>query len=253
MDPNYDGDDGKKLDIDSHLWREECFHEAEKKLDRGTITLLMNLATLDTNMDDLKDLVDSMHLPRRIASLLITTYKPVMVTMLQLYTLCSYHMLIVCYWSEMDDEFHKLYNLQKLFDFLGLGSKCVDIMSCHGYGPVDTGMRNLLKSRRLISHDDQASPHPDGQGGPSEQNALQETSPSGLIQSSGENGENIVDGEVSTTNSTPRLKIPKSVSFEDSDLSENQNPVVAGLQVKVLEKDIDGIIRWVKVTHTESE
>ena len=28
---------------------------------------------------------------------------------------------------------------------------------------------------------------------------------------------------------------------------------VAGLLVKVLEKDIDGTIMWVKVTHTESE
>ena len=118
-------------------------------------------------------------------------------------------------------------------------------MSCHGYGPVDTGMRNLLRSRRLISQDDWASSHPDGQGGPNEQNAVQETSPSGLSQSSGENGENMVDGEVSTTNSTPSLIIPRSVSFEDSDRSENQNPVVAGLQGKVLEKDIDGTIRWV--------
>ena len=90
-DPRYDGDDGKKLDIDSHPWREECFHEAEKKLDRGITTLLMNLATLVTNMDDLKDLADSVHLPRRIASLLVTTYKPVMVTVVQLYTSCSYH------------------------------------------------------------------------------------------------------------------------------------------------------------------
>ena len=76
MDPSYDGDNGKKLDMDSHLWREECFHEAEKKLGRGIITLIMNLATLVTNLDDLKDLADSMHLPRRIATLLVTTYKP---------------------------------------------------------------------------------------------------------------------------------------------------------------------------------
>ena len=46
----------------------------------------------------------------------------------------------------------------------------------------------------------------------------------------------MVDGEVSTTNTIPRLKIPKSVSFEDSDLSENQHPdternsTVAGLR-----------------------
>ena len=92
-DPSYDGDNGKKLDMDSHLWREECFHEVEEKLDRGITTLIMNLATLVTKMDDLKDLADSMHLPRRIATLLATTYKLVMVTMLQMYTLCSYHML----------------------------------------------------------------------------------------------------------------------------------------------------------------
>ena len=72
-DPSYDGDNGKKLDMDSHLWREECFHEAEEKLDRGITTLIMNLATLVTNMDDLKDLADSMHLPRGIATLLVTT------------------------------------------------------------------------------------------------------------------------------------------------------------------------------------
>ena len=121
---------------------------------------------------------DSMHLPRRIATLLVTTYKLVMVTMLQLHTSCSYHMLIVWYWSEMGDEFQKLYNLQKIFDFLGLGSKCVDIMSCHGYGPVDTGMSNLLRSRRLMNGDDQTPPCLDGQDRPSERNTLQDT-PSG--------------------------------------------------------------------------
>ena len=31
-DPSYDGDNGKKLDMDSHLWREECFHVVEEKL-----------------------------------------------------------------------------------------------------------------------------------------------------------------------------------------------------------------------------
>ena len=105
MDPSYDGDNSKKLDMDSHLWGKECFHEAEVKLDRGITTLIMNLATLVTNMDDLKDLADSMHLPRRIATLLVTTYKLVMVTVLQLYTSCSYHMSIVWYWSKMGDEF----------------------------------------------------------------------------------------------------------------------------------------------------
>ena len=212
-DASYDGDNSKKLDMDSHLWREECFHVAEEKLDRGITTLIVNLATLVTNMDDLKDLADSTHPPRRIATLLVTTYKLVMVTVLQLYTSCSCHMLIVWYWSEMGNKFQKLNNLQKIFDFLGLGSKCVDFMSCHGYGPVDTGMRNLLRSRRLMNGDDWAPPHPDGQDRPSEQNTLQETSPSGFSQSSRENGESMVDGEVSTTNNIPRLKIPKSISF----------------------------------------
>ena len=118
-DPSYDGDNGEKLGIDSHLWREECFHEAEERLDRGITTLIMNLATLVISMGDLKDLADSMHLPRGIPTLLVTTYKLVMVTMLQLYTSCSYHMLIVWYWSEMGDELRKLYNLQKIFNFFG--------------------------------------------------------------------------------------------------------------------------------------
>ena len=106
-------------------------------------------------------------------------------------------------------------------------------MSCHGYGPVGTGMSNLLRSRRLMNQDD-------SQGEPSGQLILKETSPSSLSQSSGENGESMVDGEVSTNNSTPILKIPKSVSFEDSDLRENQNPdternsTVAGLPSKSL-------------------
>ena len=132
-------------------------------------------------------------------------------------------MLIVWYWSQMGDEFRKLCNLQKIFDFLGLGSKCADIMSCHGYSPVDTGMSNLLKSRRLMNGGDRGPPCQNGLDRPNEENVLQETSPSGFSQSSGENGESMVDGEVSTTNSTPRLKIPKSVSLEDSDQSENQN------------------------------
>ena len=254
-DPSYYGNNGDKLGVDSDLWREDCFHEAEEKLDRGITTLIMNLATLVTNMDDLKDLADSMHLSRRIAMLLVSTYKPVMVTVLQLYTSCSYHMLIVWYWSETGDEFWKLYNLQKIFDYLGLGSKCVNIMSCHGYGPVDTSMSNLLKSRLLMNGVDRSN----GLDGSNGLHNLLETSPSGFSQSFGENQEIMVDGEVSATNGIPKLNIPKSVSFEDSDLSDNLNPdterhsTVGGLRVKVLEKDIDGTIRWVKVTHTESE
>ena len=64
----------------------------------------------------------------------------------------------------------------------------------------------------------------DGQGGPSEQNTLQETSPSGLSQSSGEMGRVWWMEKFLQLIVLPRLKIPKSVSFEDSDLSENQNP-----------------------------
>ena len=67
----------------------------------------MNLATLVSNMDDLSDLAESMHVPRQIALQLVTTYKPVMVTVLQMYTSCSYHMLVVWYSSEMGDEFRK--------------------------------------------------------------------------------------------------------------------------------------------------
>ena len=72
-----------------------------------------------------------------------------------------------------------------------------------------------------------------------------ETSPSETCSSSGENGENGIDGEVSTTSSNPGLKNEKNVSFEDS--------MVAGLRVKVLEKDSDGTIRRVNVTHSESK
>ena len=83
-------------------------------MNRGITTLLMNLATLVSNMDDLDDLADSMHIPRQIAAQLVSTYKLVMVTVLQMYTSCSYHMLVVWYWSEIGDEFRKLYGLQKV-------------------------------------------------------------------------------------------------------------------------------------------
>ena len=146
-DLSYDRDNSKSLGVSGQLWREECFCEAEEKLNRGITTLLMNLVNLASNMDDLCDLADSMCIPRCIATQLVTNYKPVMVTMLQLYASCSYHMLIVWYWSEMDDELRKLYGLQKIFDLMDLGSKCADIMSCHGYGLVDTGLGSPFKSR----------------------------------------------------------------------------------------------------------
>ena len=77
---------------------------------------------------------------------------------------------------------------------------------------------------------------------PNEQCDLQETSPSSLSQSSRENGESMAEGEVST----------KSYKFLQNPDTERHS-TVAELQVKVLEKDTDGTIRWVKVTHTESE
>ena len=55
-DPSYDEDN-------SQLWKEECFGEAEEKLNRGIAALLMNLATLVSNLDDLCDLAGSMHIP----------------------------------------------------------------------------------------------------------------------------------------------------------------------------------------------
>ena len=93
----YDGDNSETLNVDSQLWREECFRKAEEKLDRSITALLMNLATLVSNMDDVCDLADSMRIPRKVATQLVTTCKPVMVTMLQLYTSCNYHILVVWY------------------------------------------------------------------------------------------------------------------------------------------------------------
>ena len=166
-------------------------------------------------------------------------------------------MLVVWYWSEVGDEFRKLYGLQKIFDFMGLEPKCADIMSCHGYGPVDTGLCSLLKPRKSGNQTDLTPPDPPGLYGPNELHNFLETSPSGSSNPSGENGGNRIDREVSTTSINPGLKIQKGVSFEDSNQRENQspdtnrNPMVAGFWVKVLEKDTDGTIRW--VTHSESK
>ena len=120
-------------------------------------------------------------------------------------------MLVVWYWSEMGDEFRKLYGLQKIFDFMGLGSKCADIISCHGYGPVDTGLRGLLKPRMHINHKEHTPSKQMGLDRPNELNNILETSPSGSCYSSRENGENRIDGEVSTTSINPGIK-----SFQDS-------------------------------------
>ena len=62
--PKYDQGSDEILCVTSHLWKVESFHEAEETLNRGITTLLMNLATLVSNMDDLGDLADSMCIPR---------------------------------------------------------------------------------------------------------------------------------------------------------------------------------------------
>ena len=237
MDPRYDKENDETLSVTSHLWKGDSFHEAEETLYRGITTLLMNLATLVSNMDDLNDLADSLHIPRQIVAQLVSTYKPVMVTVLQMYTSCSYHMLVVWYWSEIGDEFRKLYGLQKVFDFMGLGSRCEDIMSCHGYGPFDTGLQGLLKPKNLSRKGNYNPPMLGGLNRLNELQEILESSPSGSCSSSRENGENRTDGEVSTASINPGFKNEKSVSFEDS----SRNSIVAGLRVKVLEKDIDGL------------
>ena len=244
-DPSYDKENDETLGVTCLLWTEESFRDAEKTLKRGITTLLMNLATLLSNMDDLGNLADSMRIPRQVTTQLVSIYKPVMMTMLQMYTLCSYHMLVVWYWSETGDEFGMLFHLQKVFDYMGLGSRCADIMSCHGYGPIDTGLHGLLNSK---DHGKKGNHDPTVLGGLNRPNELQEnleTSPSDTCSSSMENRENRIEGDVSTNNLNPGFKIGKNVSFKDS--------MVAGLWVKVLEKDTDGTIRRVNVTHSESE
>ena len=228
-DPKYDRENGETLGVSSQLWKEDSFHDAEETLNRGITNLLMNLATLVSNMDDLNILADSMRVPRQVVTQLVSTYKPVMVTVLQMYTLCSYHVLVVWYWSEIGDEFGTLYNLQKIFDCMGLGSRCVDIMSCHGYGPIDTGLKSLLKPRKR----NQDPPMSCGLNRPDDLQENLGTSPSDTCSSSGENRENRIDGEVSTASLNPGFKIEKNISFEDS--------MVAGLWVKVLEKALMGL------------
>ena len=244
-DPRYDKETDDPLGVTVPLWKVDSFCEAEETLNRGITTLLMNLATLVSSMDDLGDLADSMCIPRQIMTQLVSIYKPVMVTVLQMYTSCSYHMLVVWYWPEIGDEFRKLYSLQKVFDYMGLGSRCADIMSCHGYGPIDTGLCGWLRPKKFNK---KGNPGPPALGGLNKPNEFQETlksSPSSSCSSSGENGESRTDGEASTTSINPGFKNEKNISLEDL--------IVAGLWVKVLEKDTDGTIRWVKVRHSESE
>ena len=245
MDPSYDKEIDETLGMACPLWKEESFHDAEKTLNRGITTLLMNLATLLSSLDDLGNLADSMSIPRQVTTQLLSIYKPVMVTVLQMYTLCSYHILVVWYWSEIGDEFGMLFSLQKIFDCMGLGSRCADIMSCHGYHPIDTNLKGLLKPENLAMKGKHSPPMRGGLKRPNKLKENLETSPSDTCSSSGENGENTINGEVSANNLNPGFKINKNVSFEDS--------MVAGLQVKVLEKDTDGTIRRVNVTHSESE
>ena len=212
-DPRYDRENGETLGVTSHLWKEESFHNAEKTLNRGIITLLLNLVTLVSNMDDLGTLADSMHVHKQVATQLVSIYKLAMVTVLQMYTLCSYHMLVVWYWSEVGDEFGMLYNLQKIFDYMGLGSRCADIMSCHGYGPIDAGLKGLLKPKNLGKKGNHDPPMLGGLNRPNELQESLETSPSDACSSSGENGENTIDGEVSTNNLNPGFKIEKKCIF----------------------------------------
>ena len=128
---------------------------------------------------------------------------------------------------------------------MGLRSRCADIMSYHGYGPVDTGLKSLLKPKEVSKKKNHNPPMLGGLDRLNESQETLESSPSGSCSSSGESRENRADGEVSKTGINPGFKNQKVVSFGDS--------IVAGLWVNVLEKDIDGTIRRVKVTHSEFE
>ena len=63
-DPKYDQGGDEIHCVTSHLWKVESFCKAEETLNRGITTLLMNLATLVSNIGDLGDLADSMCIPR---------------------------------------------------------------------------------------------------------------------------------------------------------------------------------------------
>ena len=76
MDPRYDKENDEMLGVTCLLWKEESFRDAEKTLNRGITTLLMNLATLVSNMDDLGSLADSMRIPRQVTFQLVSSYKP---------------------------------------------------------------------------------------------------------------------------------------------------------------------------------
>ena len=126
---------------------------------------------------------------------------------------------------------------------MGLGSTCADVMSCHGYGPIDTGLQGLLNPKKAGDNSNHKHTVFGGLCKPNELKDNLETSPSDSCSSSGENGKNRTDGEVSTASINPGPKSQKSVSFEDSNQNSDttRNSVVAGLQV--LEKDTDGTIR----------
>ena len=118
-------------------------------------------------------------------------------------------MLVVWYWSEIEDEFRELYGLQKICDCMGLGSKCADIMSCHGYGPIDTGLQGLLKPKKLGEKGHHDPPVLGNLDRPNELQEILESSPSGSCSSSRENGMNRTDGEVSRTSIHPGFKNQK--------------------------------------------
>ena len=67
-DPRYDKENDDRLGVSCFLWKEESFCDAEKALNRGITTLLMNLATLVSNKDVISTLADSMRVPRQVTS-----------------------------------------------------------------------------------------------------------------------------------------------------------------------------------------
>ena len=83
-------------------------------------------------------------------------------------------------------------------------------MSCHGYGPIDTG---LLKPKNLSKKGNHDPPVLGGLNKPNELQEILESSPSSSCSSSGENGENRTDGEVSTTSINPGFKSEKKCIF----------------------------------------
>ena len=60
---------------------------------------------------------------------------------------------------------------------MGLGSTCVDIMSYHGYGPIDTGLQGLLNPKKSSKKGDHNHSVFGGLDRPTELQEILETSP----------------------------------------------------------------------------